>query len=121
METAYPHGQVPVGHTRRGTRVPLIALLIVIIIILLVVIGYAYRDKLSFKSNTAYQAVFLTNGQVYFESSVMPTARTPRSLTFIICKLTSNFSQDKIRHRVQPRRNFLWSNLETSCTVRLML
>ncbi|MBI4053997.1 MAG: hypothetical protein HY397_01550 [Candidatus Doudnabacteria bacterium] len=59
------------AHMHRRSRGPWI--LVIAVIIVLAVLGYVYRDKLSASkttsgpgATTAFQAVFLTNGQVYF-------------------------------------------------------
>lgn len=65
-----PEFQQRRNNNNGGSRAPWIVLTIVIILFLAVA-GYLFRDKITGKSATAekssgYQAVFLTNGQVYF-------------------------------------------------------
>ncbi len=60
-----PMGQP--GMMPRKSRMPMVILVIVIVV--LAVLGFLFRDKLGMKSAeklSGYQAVFLTNGQVYF-------------------------------------------------------
>lgn len=59
------HHQQMYGRSSRGPWV----MLVIVVIIVLAVLGFLFRDKLSGKSSenlSGYQAVFLTNGQVYF-------------------------------------------------------
>ncbi len=63
--------QQPMMHHSRGSRMPWVVLAIVVIVVL-AVLGFLFRSKLMNNSATAadkpsgYEAVFLTNGQVYF-------------------------------------------------------
>jgi hypothetical protein len=53
---------------RRSSRAPWLVLLVIVIVVL-AVLGYLFRDKLgmgSAEKTSGYEAVFLTNGQVYF-------------------------------------------------------
>lgn len=57
--------------SNRGSKLPWIILGVVVVVLL--VVGFMFRDKLMGKGgemaegkNSGYQAVFLTNGQVYF-------------------------------------------------------
>src|SRR5690349_15379852 len=59
------------GGGRRGSNLPWVVLAVIVIV--LIVLGVLFRDKLFGGQKTAdtttpsgYQAVFLTNGQVYF-------------------------------------------------------
>lgn len=65
--------QPEMGGSKSGSKMPWIVLLIVVVVI--VILGVLFREKLFSKGGTtattmsksgAYQAVFLTNGQVYF-------------------------------------------------------
>lgn len=73
QQTNQPMGGQNMGNQNMGTgsrsKMPWMILAVVVIIVL-AVLGYLFRDKLSGSGATpalsGYQAVFLTNGQVYF-------------------------------------------------------
>jgi hypothetical protein len=68
-----PAGAEPDGQQQPGSKMPWIVLAVIVVV--LVVVGVLFRDKLFGPKSvmpdmgsdvSAYQAVFLTNGQVYF-------------------------------------------------------
>jgi hypothetical protein len=64
-----PMNGQPMMHQPKASKTPWLVLAVVVIVVL-AVLGFLFRDKLgATKSNaklSGYQAVFLTNGQVYF-------------------------------------------------------
>ncbi|MDB4940463.1 MAG: hypothetical protein JWO40_888 [Candidatus Doudnabacteria bacterium] len=75
------HHPIPqsTGPARSGSKVPWIILAVVVLVVL-GVLGFLFRDKLSGNGTatadklSGYQAVFLTNGQVYFGKISNPSS-----------------------------------------------
>ena len=66
--------QMPQGMPNSGMMRPRASMMrklvtVIVVLVVIVVLGYIFRDKLTHKQDanlSGYQALFLTNGQVYF-------------------------------------------------------
>lgn len=70
MNQSMPSNQQPMMHQPKSSKAPWIVLAVVVIVVI-AVLGYLFRgnltgNKASSEKLSGYQAVFLTNGQVYF-------------------------------------------------------